>query len=49
MSENIDYLRKVRPSPKYDVVFTVVNPQPDKIEFIWNNELFIKSKFHKIS
>jgi hypothetical protein len=43
MSDNIDLLRKIRPSPKYDVVFTIVNPEPDKILFEWNNEKIIES------
>lgn len=43
MSENTHYLRKVRPSPKYDVIFSVVNPQPENIDFHWDNELYIES------
>lgn len=42
MSDNTDYLRKVRPSPKYDVIFTVINPQPEKVNFDWNNEVIIE-------
>lgn len=44
MSENTHYLRKVRPSPKYDVIFSVVNPQPEAIDFQWDNELYIESE-----
>lgn len=47
MSENTHYLRKVRPSPKYDVIFSVVNPQPEDIDFQWDNELYIESGYFK--
>lgn len=47
MSENTHYLRKVRPSPKYDVIFSVVNPQPEIINFQWDNKHYIESKYSK--
>lgn len=43
-SENLDYLRKLRPSPTYDMIFTIVNPQPEKIKFEWNSQIFTERK-----
>lgn len=41
-SENLDFLRKMRPNPKYDIIFTVVNPEPEYIRFEWNNEIILE-------
>lgn len=43
MSDNTDYLRKIRSNPKYDVIFTVINPQPERVKFDWNNKFIIES------
>ena len=46
MSNNIGLLRKVRPSPKYDVIFTIVNPEPHKVNLEWDNEKIIESELN---
>lgn len=44
-SENLNFLRKMRPYPKYDVIFTVVNPEPENVEFDWNSAVILEREF----
>lgn len=40
--------RRVRPSSNYNVLLTVVNPEPDKLHVSWKPEIPLNSWFHFI-
>jgi hypothetical protein len=39
--------RRVRPSSDYNVLLTVVNPEPDKLHVAWKPEIPLKRWFYK--
>jgi len=39
--------RRVRPSSDYNVLLTVVNPEPDKLHVSWKPEIPLNRWFHK--
>lgn len=40
--------RRVRPSSNYNVLLTVVNPEPDKLHVAWKPEIPLNSLFYFI-